>query len=414
MEIMRRNGVAVDGNDLPYTPDYTATFGGQLTRVITSAVNGFARAEVVCLVQDDDLIPREPTWLDEALARFAEHPALAILGGFMAFGSFDPDPAKAKQVWGGTEFRFVQHVNIGPYFIRREAYERLGGWDLTFSQVGEPGIGFDNELCLRAWLAGYQVGYSFVPFKGPAGHYPADGGTVVFSPHTRVENSVRNSDTIFRRYGPHADRIDELVAAAKALNTANPEKNPDFSGIYFPGADPHTHQGWLFTHDGQYAEKDGDTWKAAFNNEKGKQVLQQLKDMRWSDNSMGARQSLEWADLLQMMAGGKLGMYMAAPDNVEAIGHHFQQGGDAARATSFLQRAGRRAISLNAYATARQHLLSARQTSLAASLPEGWAAPPAPALLRSPKAMCGSSPMRARTRWSCAPRHATTRGSSRR
>src|SRR5918993_5359325 len=184
-------------------------------RILDRAIR-FARADVVCLVQDDDLIPRDPTWLDDALARFGEHPALAILGGFMAFGSFDPDPAKAKQVWGGTEFRFVQHVNIGPYFIRREAYERLGGWDLTFSQVGEPGIGFDNELCLRAWLAGYQVGYSFVPFKGPAGHYPADGGTVVFSPHTRVQNSVRNSDTIFRRYGPHADRIDELVAAANA------------------------------------------------------------------------------------------------------------------------------------------------------------------------------------------------------
>jgi iron complex outermembrane receptor protein len=41
------NGVAVAGNDLPYTPDYTATFGGQMTRAITSAINGFARAEIV-------------------------------------------------------------------------------------------------------------------------------------------------------------------------------------------------------------------------------------------------------------------------------------------------------------------------------------------------------------------------------
>ena len=41
------NGVAVDDNDLPYTPDYTATFGGQLSRTLTSAINGFARAEVV-------------------------------------------------------------------------------------------------------------------------------------------------------------------------------------------------------------------------------------------------------------------------------------------------------------------------------------------------------------------------------
>jgi DNA-binding SARP family transcriptional activator len=51
------------------------------------------------------------------------------------------------------------------------------------------------------------------------------------------------------------------------------------------------------------------------------------------------------------------------PDNVEAIGYHFQQSGDAERATAFLDRAGRRAIALNAYATARHHLQSARQTS---------------------------------------------------
>ena len=62
----------------------------------------------------------------------------------------------------------------------------------------------------------YQVGYSFVPFKGPPGHYPADGGTVLFSNDIRVRNSVRNSDTIFRMYGSSAPRIDRLVADANA------------------------------------------------------------------------------------------------------------------------------------------------------------------------------------------------------
>ena len=41
------NGADVSDNDIPYTPDYTATFGGQLSRAITSAIGGFARAEVV-------------------------------------------------------------------------------------------------------------------------------------------------------------------------------------------------------------------------------------------------------------------------------------------------------------------------------------------------------------------------------
>jgi hypothetical protein len=133
----------------------------------------------------------------------------------MGFESFDPDPAKARRIWGG-DFRFVHHVNIGPYFIRRQHYESLGGWEYSFSAVGEPGICFDDELCLRAWMNGYQVGYRFVPFKGPAGHYPADGGTVLFSNDIRVRNSVRNSDTIFSWYGRYAKRIDALVEEANS------------------------------------------------------------------------------------------------------------------------------------------------------------------------------------------------------
>jgi glycosyltransferase involved in cell wall biosynthesis len=183
-------------------------------RVLDRAIR-FTPADIVCLVQDDDTIPRDRTWLESALERFERHPSLAIIGGFMGFESFDPDPAKARRIWGGG-FRFVHHVNIGPYFIRRQHYESLGGWEYSFSEPGEPGICFDNELCLRAWMNGYQVGYSFVPFKGPAGHYPADGGTVLFSNDIRVRNSVRNSDTIFARYGGYTGRIDALVEEANA------------------------------------------------------------------------------------------------------------------------------------------------------------------------------------------------------
>lgn len=87
--------------------------------------------------------------------------------------------------------------------------------------------------------------------------------------------------------------------------------------------------GWHFTAEmysigGQIAKKDGDTWKADFNNDKGKQVLQQLKDMRWTDNAMGSRQLLEWADLLQLMASGKLGMYVATSDNIPTIVNQYK------------------------------------------------------------------------------------------
>lgn len=192
-------------------------------RILDRAIR-FARSEIVCLVQDDDLVPDETAWLDSALAHFAAYPDLAILGGFMGFDSFDPDPSEAIPIWGDSRFRFLHHVNIGPYFLRREYYEALGGWDYSFSAVGEPGICFDSELCLRAWINGYQVGYSFVPFKGAPGHYPLDGGTMLFSEDVRIRNQWRNAARIFKMYESCAQQIDECVRAAAAELIATEEE----------------------------------------------------------------------------------------------------------------------------------------------------------------------------------------------
>jgi multiple sugar transport system substrate-binding protein len=87
--------------------------------------------------------------------------------------------------------------------------------------------------------------------------------------------------------------------------------------------------GWHFTTElyslgGEMAVNNAGTWKAAFNSPQGKQVLQQLKDMRWTDSSMGQKQLLEWADLLQMMGSGKLGMYLATADNIPTIVNQYK------------------------------------------------------------------------------------------
>lgn len=80
-------------------------------RVLDRAIR-FARSDIVCLVQDDDLIPYENGWLDSALTHFTTYPNLAILGGFIGYESFDPDPSKVTPIWGGAQFLFVHHVNI--------------------------------------------------------------------------------------------------------------------------------------------------------------------------------------------------------------------------------------------------------------------------------------------------------------
>jgi ABC-type glycerol-3-phosphate transport system substrate-binding protein len=76
----------------------------------------------------------------------------------------------------------------------------------------------------------------------------------------------------------------------------------------------------MYTRGGDVANRGADgKWTAAFNNDTGKAVLQQLHDMRFVDRSMGERQLLEWADLLQQMGAGKLGMYLATADNIPTI-----------------------------------------------------------------------------------------------
>jgi multiple sugar transport system substrate-binding protein len=80
--------------------------------------------------------------------------------------------------------------------------------------------------------------------------------------------------------------------------------------------------GWHYTAEiysqgGSMVASDGK--HASFDSAAGKAVLQNLQQMRWTDNSMGSKQLLTQADVLPMMGSGKLGMYVAAPDNLPII-----------------------------------------------------------------------------------------------
>ncbi|NEC26395.1 extracellular solute-binding protein [Streptomyces sp. SID8111] len=77
--------------------------------------------------------------------------------------------------------------------------------------------------------------------------------------------------------------------------------------------------GWHFTAQlysigGDVVDADGR--KAAFNDDLGRQVARTLHAMRWQDDSMGRTQLLKWGDLQKQIATDKLGMYLAAPDDI--------------------------------------------------------------------------------------------------
>src|ERR1700735_819158 len=55
---------------------------------------------------------------------------------------------------------------------------------------------------------------------------------------------------------------------------------------------------------------------ASFDNADGMAILQALHTLRFTDHAMSATQGLAWGTLQQQFAAGKLGMYIAAPDDI--------------------------------------------------------------------------------------------------
>src|SRR5690242_8495314 len=99
----------------------------------------------------------------------------------------------------------------------------------------------------------------------------------------------------------------------------------------------------LYARGGSMVGDDGKT--AAFNSPEGKAVLENLKQMRWNDNSMGSKQLLQWEDLMRMMGSGKLGMMIGAPDVVQSVNNDFQGKFDDYGVTAVPESAGQSSLS---------------------------------------------------------------------
>jgi ABC-type glycerol-3-phosphate transport system substrate-binding protein len=67
---------------------------------------------------------------------------------------------------------------------------------------------------------------------------------------------------------------------------------------------------------GTAVDNSGTAPKAAFDNADGTAILEALHTLRFTDNAMSPTQGLAWGTLQQQFAAGKLGMYIAAPDDI--------------------------------------------------------------------------------------------------
>lgn len=150
-------------------------------------------ADIVVLLQDDDLLPANDEWLQNAFRLFDTIPDLGVLGGYIG-QLWDPTTGagfefgEQMSTHGGVRkgntkpiafveprtripFMYTECVWIAPVFIRRSLLRKAGGLELAIAKVGEPGVWQDCVFSYEAWVNGYSVGVFSAPFeRGVGGH----------------------------------------------------------------------------------------------------------------------------------------------------------------------------------------------------------------------------------------------------
>ncbi|MFE4581525.1 ABC transporter substrate-binding protein [Streptomyces chartreusis] len=156
--------------------------------------------------------------------------------------------------------------------------------------------------------------------------YTVDG-KVYGIPRTGYSMGLIYNKKLFEKAGLDPEKPpatwDELRAAAKKIAGLGG------GTVGYADYSAQNQGGWHFTAElysqgGDVVSADGK--KATVDTPEGRAVLQNLHDMRWTDNSMGSKQLLVINDVQQMMGSGKLGMYLSAPDNIPILVK--EKGGD--------------------------------------------------------------------------------------
>jgi multiple sugar transport system substrate-binding protein len=155
-------------------------------------------------------------------------------------------------------------------------------------------------------------------FKGPNGHFYG-------LPKTNYSMGLLYNKQLFTRAGldPNSPPTtwDEVQADAKKIAALGN------GTVGYADYSASNQGGWHFTAEiysqgGAMVSADGK--QATFDDAAGKAVLANLQQMRWRDNSMGSKQLLTIPDVQAMMGAGKLGMYLAAPDNLPTLVKQYQ------------------------------------------------------------------------------------------
>jgi hypothetical protein len=175
--LTRRNDIVIRTNDFHEIISY-------------NRASRYANGEYLCFCQDDDLLPANDTWLRNAIKLFEEDKKLGLIGcisgdNFKNNNDINFQRRQGKYNWYATDrlcknsktantintklknikFRYISSIIIGPVIIKKELFDKLGGWNYDFSEPGICGIGLDWDLSFKCWKEGYRVGCMPIDLK---------------------------------------------------------------------------------------------------------------------------------------------------------------------------------------------------------------------------------------------------------
>jgi hypothetical protein len=194
-----------------------------------------SRAQIVAVIQDDDLPPTEPNWLIQAEDNFYEHKKLALIAGLVGQIQGGPDTGRWGKQRGrhvkqipyydskGRPFMFVSWANIGPFVLKRDAFLSSGMFHDSYSCRGDPGIGFDYEYGIRLWRNNREVALQIMQFRYHVGASRTSGTRSSTNMKTRRDNiESRNTKLIHHVhkgfYVNHAPEGANKSPKAKAMS----------------------------------------------------------------------------------------------------------------------------------------------------------------------------------------------------
>lgn len=173
----------------------------------------FANGRYIALLQDDDDFDGA-AWMTAAVGYFRKYPQMAILGGKWALHLETDESRKwahgTSHSTEGKDFVFTASVNRAPMWINRELFEaHLHHIDATFAPFQYD----DDELCLRAWLSGLQVGWYNASFRSLSA-----GGMRLWNNQFSKEQMERNGKLLYKMYADRLEEVERLVSAANQKN----------------------------------------------------------------------------------------------------------------------------------------------------------------------------------------------------